>query len=222
MKIEEPEVTRYPKNCYSVEQERRITSQNLIAVRIPVRNNGLKNAQDCSARVEFSNVSNSFETRWNETSYPHSISISRDSRRLLDVFWLRPEDNTILTASPERETSFDYPKEARHEIRPGEYIITISVSAANMPEQEFKLSLGGEAVEIPNNILDFSKDADIIDSIRMEERYAIVYSEEQATILEVPNGMDLSELEVFKEFGVKDRGRPFAAWAGEKYDIRRK
>lgn len=219
------EVVKYPKRWFSFERNVMNRDLNAVCVRAEIQNDGFQTAEDCSVEVAFGDdPNNAYSTRWNRGGNPVELSLSQDESQKVDLFWIRLGDETILTAVAEdgSEQSGSYPKASRYELSSGQYRIQMSVSAANMPEQEFEVSVGPtNPPDLPEEVLELAEESDVVKSVKQEERYAVHYYTVDGHVMQVPTGMDISDLTEFEVIEDTQNGRPFAAYASEKYDIQR-
>jgi hypothetical protein len=219
------EVVKYPKRWFSFERSVTGRGLNAVCVRAEIQNDGFQTAEDCSVQVAFGDDPNdAYSTRWNRGSNPVELSLSQDESQKVDLFWIRLGDETILTAVAEDggDQSGSYPKAARYELSPGQYRIKMAVSAANMAEQDFEVSVGSTNIpNLPEEVLELAEEADVVKSVKQEERYAVHYYTAGGHVMQIPDGMDISDLTEFDVIEETQDGRPFAAYARERYDIQR-
>ena len=216
-------IMKYPKRWFSFERGIAGQDLNAVCVQAEVKNEGFHTAEGCKVRVNFGqNLSNSYLTRWARENNPVELSISQDVTQVVDLFWIQLESNTVQTAlsGGDIEGSSSYPKTSRYELSPGTYEIGMSVSASNMSEQQFRVPISSSLKpRIPEDVLQAAEESDVTRSIRMEEKYAIHYRTLQGDVLEMSEATSLSELTDFDVIDDTINGRPFAAYAQEKYDV---
>lgn len=216
------EVVKFPKRWFSFERNIARQGLNAVCVRAEIQNDGFQTAEDCSVQVAFGDDPNNYySTRWNRDNSPVDLSLSQDKSQKVDLFWIQLGNKTTQTAVAENgdDQSEPYPQASRYELIPGQYRVQMSVSAANMAEQELEVSFGSTTPNLPEEVLQLAEEADVVKSVKQEERYAIHYYTVDGHVMEIPDGMDISDLTEFHVIDDTVEGRPFAAHAREKYDI---
>ena len=218
------EVVKYPKRWFSFEREAKGSGPNSVCVRATIQNDGFQTAEDCTVDVSFGRDSDdSYSTKWTRGNNPTELSLSQDESQKVDLFFFFLDSETIQTAvaSEDDSRSEPYPKSTRYEVTRGRHTIQMSVAAANMPESKFRVSTGSsKKVDFPNGMLELAKEADVVRSVKQEEKFAIHYFTSDGHIMEIPEGMSISDLTEFQGINEVVEGRPFAAHAREKYDLR--